>query len=281
MPAPRIGTSAFTAAGWEGAFYPAGMPKRGYLTYYATRFDTVEVDSTFYAAPSVSTVKAWHERTPPGFTFCLKVPQIITHEKVLVDSDAELKEFLDAASALHEKLGPIVFQFGYFNRSAFKSQAEFLARLKPFLAKLPSGFEFVVEIRNKEWIDARYADILRASGVAMALTDRSSVPRPWEFEGRWDILTANFAYVRLLGDRKGIEQLTQVWNREVTDRTTDLRSWVDYLKPIQSRGTTIYVYVNNHYSGCGFVTARKLLEMFGVEPLSGVEAPREAQGRLF
>jgi uncharacterized protein YecE (DUF72 family) len=72
----RIGTSAFTAAGWPGTFYPEGLPERDYLTYYATKFDTVEVDSTFYRTPSVSTVKAWDAKTPPGFLFAAKVPQI-------------------------------------------------------------------------------------------------------------------------------------------------------------------------------------------------------------
>jgi uncharacterized protein YecE (DUF72 family) len=84
----RLGTSAFTAAGWEGTFYPEGLPEREYLTYYAQHFDTVEVDSTFYRTPSKSTVQAWAQKTPEGFLFAAKIPQIITHEKVLVDSRA-------------------------------------------------------------------------------------------------------------------------------------------------------------------------------------------------
>ena len=124
----RVGTSAFTAAGWETAFYPEGMKAAEYLSFYATKFHTVEVDSTFYRTPALSTVKGWYAKTPADFVFALKVPQAITHEKVLVNCQDDLKHFLDTASVLGEKLGPILFQFGYFNKSAFKSQAEFLAR---------------------------------------------------------------------------------------------------------------------------------------------------------
>jgi uncharacterized protein YecE (DUF72 family) len=79
----RIGTSAFTAAGWPGIFYPRWMPEREYLTYYATKFDTVEVDSTFYRTPALTTVQGWYSKTPKGFVFAAKVPQKITHEKML------------------------------------------------------------------------------------------------------------------------------------------------------------------------------------------------------
>jgi len=72
----RVGTSAFTAAGWEGSFYPAGMKPSEYLSYYATKFDTVEVDSTFYRTPALSTVQGWYAKTPPGFVFAVKVPQL-------------------------------------------------------------------------------------------------------------------------------------------------------------------------------------------------------------
>src|SRR5580692_9763942 len=91
----RIGTSAFTAAGWPGTFYPEGLPEREYLTYYATKFDTVEVDSTFYRIPAKTTVKGWYAKTPPRFLFAAKVPQVVTHEKVLVDCDAEFEQFTE------------------------------------------------------------------------------------------------------------------------------------------------------------------------------------------
>jgi uncharacterized protein YecE (DUF72 family) len=97
----RLGTSEFTAAGWPGTFYPVGMKPADYLSYYATRFDTVEVDSTFYRSPPLTTVQGWYSKTPPGFVFAAKVPQKITHEKMLVDCDAEMTELLKVMDALY------------------------------------------------------------------------------------------------------------------------------------------------------------------------------------
>src|ERR1700688_2072882 len=160
-PGIRVGTSAFTAAGWPGTFYREGLPERDYLSYYATKFDTVEVDSTFYRAPAPATVKGWYAKTPPGFLFAAKVPQVITHEKVLVDCDAEFKQFMEAMGCLGEKLGPLLFQFGYFNKKAFLGVNDFLARLRPFLKKLPEPHKFAVEIRNKSWLVPQFAEALR------------------------------------------------------------------------------------------------------------------------
>jgi uncharacterized protein YecE (DUF72 family) len=86
----RIGTSAFTAAGWESAFYPAGMKAADYLTYHATKFNIVEVDSTFYRTPSVATVNRWERKIPAGFILPTKIPQIITHENVSQDCEDDL-----------------------------------------------------------------------------------------------------------------------------------------------------------------------------------------------
>jgi uncharacterized protein YecE (DUF72 family) len=108
----RVGTSAFTAAGWEGTFYPTGMQPRDFLTYYATKFNTVEVDSTFYRTPARSTITGWANKTPPDFVFALKVPQVITHEKCLEDCDDDFKTFIETAEGLGEdKLGPMLLQF--------------------------------------------------------------------------------------------------------------------------------------------------------------------------
>ncbi len=84
-----LGTSSWTADGWEGAFYPAGTKPQDFLPIYADHFNTVEIDSTFYRVPTPKTVEQWKDRTPDGFIFAAKVPQIITHEKVLVGAPAE------------------------------------------------------------------------------------------------------------------------------------------------------------------------------------------------
>jgi uncharacterized protein YecE (DUF72 family) len=245
-----IGTSAFTAEGWVGSFYPAGMQPRDFLSYYATKFNTVELDNTFYRTPAISTVEGWNLKTPPGFIFAAKIPQVITHEKVLgADSEDDLKHFLKTMDVLGDKLGPLLFQFGYFNKSVFKSGVEFLARLKPFLKKLPKDFAFAVEIRNKYWIDQKYVDVLRANNVAMALIDQSWVPRPWEMKQKIDLATTAWTYVRWLGDRKGIEQETKSWDKVIVDRKSDLRNWVEVLKQMMNTKKILkmFAFANNHF----------------------------------
>jgi uncharacterized protein YecE (DUF72 family) len=163
-----LGTSSFTATGWQGSFYPKGLRPADYLSYYAKHFD---IDSTFYATPNVSVVRSWNAKTPEGFLFCGQGPHEITHKRVLKDCDEEFKVFLTTMEALCEKLGPLLFQFGKFDKYAFKSLDDFLARLVPFLKKLPKEHKFVVEIRNKDWLAPKVTDVLREHGVALTLID--------------------------------------------------------------------------------------------------------------
>jgi uncharacterized protein YecE (DUF72 family) len=261
----RIGTSAFTAAGWEGSFYPKGLPAKDQLSYYAQHFDTVEVDSTYYRIPALSTVKGWAAKTPAGFIFAAKVPQIITHEKVLVDSAGDLKEFLKVMSALGEKLGPLLFQFPYFNIKAFASVNDFLARLVPFLKTLPKGQPFAVEIRNKNWLVPAFVEALRSRGIALALIDQSWMPRPAQWFEKFDPITANFTYVRWLGDRKGIEEQTKVWDRTIVDRGTELSEWAGILGKVAKRQIQIYAYANNHYAGHGPATVEAFRKLWNAD----------------
>jgi uncharacterized protein YecE (DUF72 family) len=259
-----LGTSAFTADGWEGSFYPAGTRPADYLSYYATRFGTVELDSTFYRTPSGAMVLGWYAKTPADFIFAAKVPRTITHEKVLVDCDADWRRFLATMENLREKLGPILFQFGYFNQSAFRNADEFLARLEPFLKKLPKDRRFAVEIRNKKWLDARFANLLGEHNVALALIDQSWMPRPWEMAATFDPITSDFTYVRWLGDRKGIENVTKVWDKTVVDRRADLGHWADLLRQFveKRKGLKVFAYANNHYAGHGPHTVKLFRELW-------------------
>jgi uncharacterized protein YecE (DUF72 family) len=264
LPGILLGTSAFTASGWQGSFYPRGMQPRGFLSFYATQFAAVEIDSTYYGTPSASTVTGWRDKTPPDFVFAAKVPQVITHEKVLVDCEAEFGEFVKTMDILGPKLGPMLFQFPHFDRWRFPKQDGFLAVLIPFLKKLPADHKFVVEIRNKSWLDARFADLLREYNVALALTDTSFMPRPWEMKEKLDMVTADFAYVRWLGDRKGIERETQTWDKTVLDRRSDLQNWVDLLKVMvnDKRIRKLFAFANNHYAGHGPATVKLFQELW-------------------
>lgn len=251
VPGMYLGTSSFTATGWEGTFYPKGMRSAEYLAFYAQHFPTVEVDSTFYGCPSPRTVGNWDARTPEGFLFSFKVPQVITHEKALVDCDSEFGEFVKTMDILGPKLGPMVFQFPFFDRWKFPKQDSFLAVLAPFLKRLPADRQFAIEIRNKSWLDAGFADVLRERNVALVLTDTSFVPRPWEMKQQFDLVTSDFLYVRWLGDRKGIEKQTTTWDKAIVNRQEDLKNWVDLLRRLvtDKRIRKTFAYANNHYAG--------------------------------
>ena len=261
-PQVRFGTSAFTAAGWPGTFYPQGMKPADYLSFYAQHFDTVEVDSTYYATPSVQTVQGWNAKTPPAFLFAAKVPQVVTHEKILAGCDDEFKEFVERMQMLGQKLGVLLLQLPYFNAATFAKGDDFLRRLEPFIKKLPEGVRFALEIRNKHWLTQRLFDLLRSRGVALALIDHPWMPRPAELAARGDVVTADFCYVRFLGDRKAIEERTKIWNQTIVDRRVELSEWAKVCYQVKSRGVTIFAYANNHYAGHGPATVRLFQELW-------------------
>jgi uncharacterized protein YecE (DUF72 family) len=282
----RLGTSAFTAAGWSGAFYPRRMKSADYLSFYSTCFDTVEVDHTFYGCPIKKAVNNWALQTPPGFIFSLKAPRTITHEKVLFECDKEFEEFIGAAHVLGEKLGPIVFHFPNFNKNSFSNPIHFFSRLKAFMKKLPriGGYKFAVEIRNKWWLSARFGDLLRENNVALVLQDHSSMPSVERVFSTIDPITADFVHIRLLGDRKAIEAKTTVWNQVVEDKTASMNSWVDVCQMVQRRGIPQYVYFSNHYEGFAVASVerfRRLCAGKGIETSLNVQLPAVLEPTLF
>jgi uncharacterized protein YecE (DUF72 family) len=260
-PPLRTGTSSFTAPGWKGSFYPAKLPEREFLHYYAGIFNTVEVDSTFYHIPPVSTVERWREATPPGFLFALKTPQVITHERCLKDCALEWKAFLQTVERLGDRLGPILLQFPYYRRTEMQAE-EFLERLRGFLPLLPEGWPIALEIRNRGWVSEPLLDLLREHHVAFTLIDHPWMDRPLEIVGRHDIVTSNFSYIRLLGDRHAMERLTNVWDRTLVDRTPELREWVQVCRRIREQKAAIYIYANNHFAGHSPETLRQFLELW-------------------
>lgn len=135
-------------------------------------------------------------------------------------------------------------------------------RLESFLKKLPKGYKFAVEIRNKQWLTTEFFDLLRTHNVAYALIDQAWMPRASEIFAKFDPITADFTYIRLLGDRKGIEQKTKVWDKVIVDRTRELRSWVDVCERTTHRGVSTYVYVNNHYAGFAPATVASFWELW-------------------
>lgn len=258
----HLGTCSFTGAGWKGPFYPPKLHSTEYLSYYASQFDTVEIDSTFYATPAPDTVRAWNDRTPAGFTFALKVPKTITHEAMLVGADREMSEFLQVLELLGDKLGPILIQLPYFSRAIFPDAERFIRHITPFLASLPRELRFALEVRNKTWIAPPLLDALSRRGVALALIDHPSMSSPAELI-KQNPVTANFSYLRWLGDRYGIERMTKKWGETILQRDGELEEWARVSKTLLALGITIFGYANNHYAGHAPATVRsfrKLIE---------------------
>jgi uncharacterized protein YecE (DUF72 family) len=261
-PPLRIGASSWSAPSWEGVFYPKGALPADYLPHYAAEFDTVEVDATFYRIPSARMVDAWRERTPDGFLFAAKVPQVITHEKMLEGCRTEMGEFLEVMGRLGNKLGPLLFQFRYFKQAEYPEADPFIDRLEGFLPGLPEGFRFAVEVRNKRFVTKRLLDLLRRHRVALALIDHPWFHRIDHLMAREEVLTADFAYLRWLGDRFKIEEQTKSWDHLILDRGREMELWIPAVRRMLGEGRAVYGYFNNHYAGYAVGSIRLFREMW-------------------
>jgi uncharacterized protein YecE (DUF72 family) len=232
----RVGTSSWSHDSWKGTVYPHDAVSRDYLGHYARRFDTVEVDATWYRIPSESMVRKWERDVPEGFVFAAKVPSVVTHEKMLTGAEGDLAAFLRVMDHLGPKLGPLLLQFPY----AFKPDR--IDDLDAFLKGLPKGYRFAVEVRHKGWLTERFYGMLRERDVALTLLDLLWMPRI-------DVTTAGWTYARFVGDRKGIEKKTKTWEQVIVDRAKEMEWWAPRLDAILERGLPIWAYFNNHYAG--------------------------------
>lgn len=252
----RLGTQGWNYADWVGGFYPEGTKPAEFLGTYARAFDAVEVDSTFYAVPPVNTVRGWAARTPEGFCLALKMPREVTHERRLVDAEGVVEEFLERARLLGPKLGPVLVQMG---PDFVPSEWDALER---FLPRLPGDLRFAVELRHAGWMrPATLPDVLSllaGHGVALALSD-----------GRWIARetvvalaarpTADFHYVRWMGPNRDITRFSEV----LVDRTGELETWAEALRPLPARGTDVYGFFNNHFAGHSPDSARRMQRLLG------------------
>ncbi len=242
-----LGTQGFTYPSWVGSFYPVGTPTTAFLEYYARHFDTVELDTTFYATPRLNTILGWRQRTPAGFCFAAKFPQTITHEKALVHCAADAVAFVEAMQGLEQKLGPLLLQMPpNWGASGFDD-------LAAFLAQLPTGPRYVLEIRHKSWLTRetlpRLLDLLRGHRVALCLVQHAWMPR-------LDIVTAPFVYIRWLGRREDIPD--DDFSHVRINRDAQLDAWAAQIKGYLRAGLTVYGYFNNHYQGHSPASVRSL-----------------------
>ncbi len=245
----HIGTSSWSSKDWRGVFYPPKTPPAAFIEYYASEYDTVEIDATFYRMPSGQQVDAWTRRTPEGFTFAVKTPRVITHEKVLVGADDDMRLFVDTITGLGGRLGPILLQFPYFNRQAFADRRIFFDRLGAFLRRLPKGLRVAVEVRNKAWVGPELLEVCQANGAALAWVSQAWMPEARAWLKLLPRVTAGFAYLRWLGDHKAIEAITETWDRLVIDRTEVLREWSEATRSLREAQLEVFGYFNNHFAG--------------------------------
>jgi uncharacterized protein YecE (DUF72 family) len=258
-----LGTQGFAFDDWVGPFYPPGTPKRAYLEVYATHFPTVEIDSTFYGPPRLNTVKGWAARTPPGFRFTAKFPRLITHDKKLDRARGDAEQFVTTMQALGEKLAVLILQFAY------DFTPDRLSRLEAFLAGLPAGPRYAVEVRNRQWLTDGFRDLLAEHRVALVLQDLHYMPR-------LDWVSADFTVIRWLGRRADVER----FDRVQIDRRARLEEWAGRVRDFLHRGLEVYGYFNNHFAGHSPASARQFAGMMGIHPweAAGGEAPPRQLG---
>jgi uncharacterized protein YecE (DUF72 family) len=238
----RIGTSGWLYRPWRGPFYPPKLAQARWLEHYASRFDTAEINGTFYRLPTQATVARWREATPPGFLFSWKASRFITHMKRLRDPEDSLHRIFAPMEALGSKLGPALFQLPPQMRPD-------LARLTDFLALLPPERRHVIEFRDPAW----YADPVFAKlaehQVALCVSDHHHAPAPW-------IATAPFAYVR--GHGPGGRYVGAY-----SDGT--LRAWAVKIAGWRAEGRDVFTYFDNDVGCAAPEDARRLKRLLGMD----------------
>jgi len=223
------GTSGFSYKEWCGRFYPEKFPVDRMLRYYAERLPTVEINNTFYRMPAESMLARWAEEVPPGFTFALKAPRRITHERRLIGAEADVAELVRRAAALGDRLGPILLQLPPFLKKD-------LPRLERFLDALPHAVKAAFEFRDASWHSEDVYDTLRARRAVLCVTDNDEGEAPF-------IATASEGYLRL---------------RRTHYDDADLDAWAERVAAAALARTYVYFMHEDDALGTGW--AARLME---------------------
>ncbi|HJQ26614.1 MAG TPA: DUF72 domain-containing protein [Blastocatellia bacterium] len=247
-----LGTQGWNYEGWVGPFYPRGSKAKELLSLYANIFDSVEVDSSFYAIPSENSIKGWAERTPKSFKFSLKLPSEITHKNRLRDSQAILEQFMQRISLLGDKLGCVLIQLP----PDFSPNEH--AALRNFIDQLPPEARFAVEFRDANWLNDATVELLARRNIALALTDSRWIHRTLSFR-IIDSYPADFAYVRWLGPR----ELTD-YSRIQIDRSREMAQWADAFAALKEKVSCVFGYFNNHFQGHSPASCNQFKELLGL-----------------
>ena len=235
---PRVGCSGFVYGDWRGVVYPENLPQRRWFEHYATLFDTVELNNTFYRLPPVETVEKWREQAPPGFVYSLKLGAFGSHRMKLRDSRSWLPNHLDRATRLGSHLGPTLVQLPPRWRRDVDRLDEFLTTAR---ALTGSGTRWAVELREPTWLhDDVFATLCRHDA---ALCVHDMLPKhPW-------LLTSTWTYVRFHGPA-ALERryVGRYGGRRLRGPAARLTRWLD-------EGHDVYAYFNNDYQGDAVVDA--------------------------
>lgn len=224
----RIGTSGWVYRDWRGTVYPSRLAQREWFAYYATQFDTVELNNTFYRLPPPETVDAWAAQAPPGFLYAVKLGAFGSHRMKLRDAQSWLPNHLDRATRLGAALGPTLVQLP----PRWRCNVE---RLDEFLSLAPRTMRWSVELRDPSWLRDDVYEVLHRHGAALCLHDL--LPGlPW-------ILTTDWTYVRFHGPA-ALEQkyVGRYGGRRLWRTAARLAPWID-------EGNDVYAYFNNDYDG--------------------------------
>lgn len=238
----HIGTMGWSYNFWMDNFYSSNTKPENFLEEYSRYFNTVEVNSSFYRVPSVSTLENWRNQTKADFLFSVKAPKKITHGKLAEETDY-LEYFLKNVSHLGSKLGPLLFQFP----PSFKSDR--FDSLNDLVSVLPKKYRIAVEVRNKSWFGDRFYNFLDENRIALVLGDS-----PWLH--RIEKVTADFTYFRWEGNRKQIKGNKGKVEKE---RITDIKELAEKIRSLSDR-TEVFGYFSKYYSGHPPTDAKQLLE---------------------
>lgn len=247
-----FGTSGFSYKDWVGVFYPAELPQRDWLSYYAREFKACEINSTYYALPSISTLKTMEAKTGEGFLFVIKANQEMTHQRK--DTTAVSEAFRQVLEPIIEagKLGCILAQFPYsFNFTSYNW--EYLAQLRKHLKGLP----LVVEFRNARWLKSEVFQWLRQQKMGFCCVDEPQLPNliPPLAES-----TSNIGYIRFHGRNKDKWwQHDQAYERyDYTYQPEELAEWLPKIRKLAETTEKTFVFANNHWRGQSITTVRQL-----------------------
>lgn len=234
-----VGTSGWVYKHWRGPFYPSELSSKEWLPFYAEHFSSVEINNSFYHLPAPETFKQWRQATPPGFLFAVKGSRYITHMKKLKDPAPALEKFFEHASALREKLGPLLFQLP----PHWKINT---GRLEAFLKALPRRRKYAFEFRDPSWFDPAVYALLEKYRCAFCIYEIAGQLSPRQ-------LTADYAYVRLHGPSPNKYQ------GDYPEET--LRDWADWVERQASKGRSVYFYFDNDQNGYAAQNALALAQM--------------------